>query len=86
MKPAFIRDESTKCFLLFIRGAISAKERQLLQRFCSTVQLYIEMAVNPTWLMVRRIVEWLLRLAGLLIRSLPASEKQSSNSQIIRLR
>jgi len=29
MKPAFtvIRDESTKCFLLFIRGAISAKER-----------------------------------------------------------
>ncbi|KAL6908091.1 hypothetical protein ACP4OV_002261 [Aristida adscensionis] len=29
MKPAFtvVRDESTKCFLLFIRGAISVKER-----------------------------------------------------------
>ncbi|KAK3120667.1 hypothetical protein QOZ80_9AG0691680 [Eleusine coracana subsp. coracana] len=29
MKPAFtiVRDESTKCFLLFIRGAVSTKER-----------------------------------------------------------
>lgn len=29
MKPAFtiVRDETTKCFLLFIRGAVSTKER-----------------------------------------------------------